>query len=68
MADYEEMYRGRKIIIREENNERKLFIDDKPVQAFQDASGGYSSFEIAYHHYGSLAELARAIIEKMPQG
>jgi len=67
MADYEEMYKGRKIIIREENNERKLFIDDKPVQAFRHASGGYSSWEIAHNQYGSLAELARAMVEKMPQ-
>lgn len=67
MPDYEEMYRGRKIVIREENNERKLFIDDKPVQAFQDPSGGYSSREIAYHHYRSLAELARAIISRTPE-
>ena len=64
---YEEMYKGRKIVIKEEQGERKLFINDKPVQAFQDASGGYSSREIAYNLYGSLQALARAMIDRMPE-
>lgn len=64
---YEEMYKGRKIVIKEEKGERKLFISDQPVQAFKDPSGGYSSREIAYTHYGSLQALARAMIDRMPE-
>ena len=60
----EEIYREKKIEVKEENNKKKLFVDGKEIEIFLDArSGTFSCQGLPYARYSSLEELGRALID-----
>ena len=60
----EETYKGKKIEIKGENNNKKLYVDGKQIEFILDnTSGTFSCQRLPYTRYSSLEEIGRALID-----
>lgn len=54
----------KKIEIKEENNIKKLYVDDKEIEVTLDnTSGTFSCSILPYSRYSSLEELGKALVD-----
>lgn len=62
----EETYKGKKISIKTENKEEKLYVDGTLVNTRYDAdSGEYFCERLPYASYSSLSKLGKDIIDNL---
>jgi hypothetical protein len=62
MAD--ETYKGRRISVKVVGDDTRLSIDGKAVKVTREEDGSYSSPENQFMTFGSVHELARALINQ----
>lgn len=65
MADQEEIYKGRKIVIQSESSFPQLWIDGKNIDVSQTADRkAFLTKAAPYVSYGSLMDLAKHLIDR----
>ncbi|MGI0011148.1 MAG: hypothetical protein ACREAE_07095 [Nitrosopumilaceae archaeon] len=65
MSNEEQVYKGKKVVIKTDSAGSKLYVDGTFVETTLDSSGKYWSNRIPYASFSSLRELGRALIDKL---
>lgn len=67
MSDEEQVYKGKKIVIKTDNTGlKKLYIDGTFVEVLYDAeTRKYWCNKFAYQNFSSLLELARRLVDQL---